>query len=234
MRRFLPLLSALCLLSGCTVTQQLSVGQADGEHVATSYVQAQPFFVDVANDFDTFSDKDQPEVSVDRLMEDMATSFRGGTGVDNLTLEKTEERSYVLLFTFHDIEGLVEALGGSPNQDILTLKEHTLTLHLSIDNYPELERIVPILASEDFQPFGPRFNQGISEDEYLDMLSFMLGDEAPDAVRTSSVTIRIDTPKPITSLSNMRKESNTTASFTFPLIDLLLLQKPIDASVSWQ
>ncbi len=227
------LLATCLLLAGCTVTQQLSIGQADGEHVATSYVRTEPFFVDVAKDFDTFSDPDDPEISVDRLMEEMAESFRGGSGVDNLELEKVGERSYMLFFTFHDIQGLVEALGGSPGQDILTLKDQTLNLHLSIDNYPELEKIVPILSSDDFQPFGPRFNQGISEEEYLDMLSFMLGDEAPEAVRTSSFTIKIDTPKPIASVSNMQKESAYTASFTFPLIDVLLLQHPIDASVSW-
>ena len=231
MRGFL--LATCLILAGCTVTQQLSIGQADGEHVATSYVLAEPFFVDVANDFDTFTDPDDPEISVDRLMEEMAESFRGGNEVDNLELEKVGERSYMLFFTFHDIQGLVEALGGSSSQDILTLKDQTLSLHLSIDNYPELEKIVPILSSDDFQPFGPRFNQGISEKEYLDMLSFMLGDEAPDAVRTSSFTIKIDTPKPIVSVSNMQKESTYTASFTFPLIDVLLLQHPIDASVSW-
>ncbi len=233
MQKSLFLFAATCLLCGCSVTQQLSIEQADGEHEATSYVTSQPFFVNVANDFDTFTDPDDPEISVDRLMEEMAESFRGGSGVDNLELEKVGERSYMLFFTFHDIQGLVEALGGSSGQDILTLKDQTLSLHLSIDNYPELEKIVPILSSDDFQPFGPRFNQGISEEEYLDMLSFMLGDEAPDAVRTSSFTIKIDTPKPITSVSNMQKESTYTASFTFPLIDVLLLQHPIDASVSW-
>lgn len=233
MQKSLFLFAATCLLCGCSVTQQLSIEQADGEHEATSYVTSQPFFVNVANDFDTFTDPDDPEISVDRLMEEMAESFRGGSGVDNLELEKVGERSYMLFFTFHDIQGLVEALGGSSGQDILTLKDQTLSLHLSIDNYPELEKIVPILSSDDFQPFGPRFNQGISEEEYLDMLSFMLGDEAPDAVRTSSFTIKIDTPKPITSVSNMQKESANTASFTFPLIDVLLLQHPIDASVSW-
>ncbi len=233
MQKSLFLFAATCLLCGCSVTQQLSIEQADGEHEATSYVTSQPFFVNVANDFDTFTDPDDPEISVDRLMEEMAESFRGGSGVDNLELEKVGERSYMLFFTFHDIQGLVEALGGSSGQDILTLKDQTLRIHLSIDNYPELEKIVPILSSDDFQPFGPRFNQGISEEEYLDMLSFMLGDEAPDAVRTSSFTIKIDTPKPITSVSNMQKESANTASFTFPLIDVLLLQHPIDASVSW-
>lgn len=233
MQKSLFLFAATCLLCGCSVTQQLSIEQADGEHEATSYVTSQPFFVNVANDFDTFTDPDDPEISVDRLMEEMAESFRGGRGVDNIELEKVGERSYMLFLTFHDIQGLVEALGGSSGQDILTLKDQTLRIHLSIDNYPELEKIVPILSSDDFQPFGPRFNQGISEEEYLDMLSFMLGDEAPDAVRTSSFTIKIDTPKPITSVSNMQKESANTASFTFPLIDVLLLQHPIDASVSW-
>ena len=222
MQKSLFLFAATCLLCGCSVTQQLSIEQADGEHEATSYVTSQPFFVNVANDFDTFTDPDDPEISVDRLMEEMAESFRGGNEVDNLELEKVGERSYMLFFTFHDIQGLVEALGGSSGQDILTLKDQTLRIHLSIDNYPELEKIVPILSSDDFQPFGPRFNQGISEKEYLDMLSFMLGDEAPDAVRTSSFTIKIDTPKPIVSVSNMQKESTYTASFTFPLIDVLL------------
>ena len=234
MQRFLPLLTSCLLLAGCTVTQQLSIGQADGDHVATSYVQTTPFFVDVAGDFDTFSDPDDPEISVDRLMEELADSFRKGNGVHDLELHKRGDGSYMLFFTFHDVARLLEDLGSSKDQDILTLSGKTLRLHLSIDNYPELEKVIPLLASEDFKPFGPLFNQGISEEEYLEMLSFMLGDEAPEEVRKSTITLQIETPTPLVAVEHMHQEGEKQASFSFKLIDLLLLATPLDASVSWK
>ncbi len=233
MRKILPLILLPSLLAGCSVTQQLSLKSADGANVATSFVKADTFFADVAADFDSFSDSDEPELSLDKLMEELAESFSYGKGVGDLELIKTGEKSYMLFFTFQEIEKLMESLGSSQRQDILTLQGNALHIRLSLGNYHELERIVPLLASDDFKPFGPRFNQGISEDEYLEMLAFMLGDDAPDAVRSSTISLQIETPQPITSTQGMQKDGPQRATLSFPLIDLLLLQKPIEASVSW-
>jgi hypothetical protein len=65
------------------------------------------------------------------------------------------------------------------------------------------------------------------------MISFMLGEEGPPAIEKSTITLRIATPKPITSFINGKKVGSNLYEFNFPLIDFLLLAEPITFSVSW-
>jgi len=47
------------------------------------------------------------------------------------------------------------------------------------------------------------------------------------------ITLRVNTPKEITSFSNGRKVSASVYEFSFPLIDFLLLAEPITFTVRW-
>jgi len=78
------------------------------------------------------------------------------------------------------------------------------------------------------------YNQGLSEADYLEMISFMLGEEGPPAIEQSVITLQVKTPTSITGFSNGRKISDTLYEFSFPLIDFLLLEDPITFSVSWK
>ncbi|MFA5699527.1 MAG: hypothetical protein WC954_07320, partial [Sphaerochaeta sp.] len=97
----------------------------------------------------------------------------------------------------------------------------------------QLVPIIPFLADDNFEAFGPLYNQGLSADDYLEMISFMLGEEGPPAIEQSTITLLLETPSPIKTMSSGRKIDSTTFEFSFPLIDFLLLAEPMTFTVTW-
>ena len=59
------------------------------------------------------------------------------------------------------------------------------------------------------------------------MVSFILGEQCPDSIGNSKITIAVSAPKAIVS-HNGRLRDSKTVEFSFPLIDFLLLHHSID------
>lgn len=234
MKHSIPILlvSAL-LLCGCAVTEQLAIAPG-GNGKSDISLSVEPFFVDVLNDFEEFSDEKNPESVMDKAVSDMEKSLKGGDGMTGVSFSKIGERAYKGVFSFKSVSSLLSDLGAEKNQTLLTVKGNTLTFHLDLDNYPQLTKVIPFLADKNFEPFGPTYNQGISEADYLDMISFMLGEEGPNAISDSRIVLNLETPGPITAFSGGKKTAEKSYQFSFPLIDFLLLEKPIEFSVSWK
>jgi hypothetical protein len=234
MKRILPLMMIVSLvLSGCAVTEKLSINPA-GDGRSDLALSAEPFFIDVLNDFEEFSDTKNPESVMDKAVSDIQKNLQRGTGTSQVSFTKTGERSYEGVFSFSSISSLLSDLGADPDQSLLTVKDNTMTFYLDLENYPQLTKVIPFLADKNFEPFGPTYNQGISAEDYLEMISFMLGDEGPDAITSSSIVLDLQTPGDITAVSGGTKTGPRSFRFQFPLLDFLLLQKPIQCSVSWK
>ena len=233
MKRIIPIAVACALiLSGCAVTERLSM-QKSGNGTSDINVSVEPFFIDVLNDFEEFADSKNPQSVMDKAVSDMEKNLSNGQGTGNVSFKKTGERTYEGVFTFTSIANLLADLGSDKDQSLLTVSGNTLRFHVDIGNYPQLCKVIPFLADKNFEPFGPTYNQGISEADYLDMISFMLGEEGPDAIRNSRIILNLKTPGTITSFTGGKKIDDTTFQFSFPLIDFLLLQNNIDCSVTW-
>jgi len=65
------------------------------------------------------------------------------------------------------------------------------------------------------------------------MISYILGEEGPDAIMQSVISIRIATPTSVISQEGGTKTGTNTVRFDIPLIDILLLAKPITFSATW-
>jgi hypothetical protein len=90
-----------------------------------------------------------------------------------------------------------------------------MTFYLDLENYPQLTKVIPFLADKNFEPFGPTYNQGISAEDYLEMISFMLGDEGPDAITSSSIVLDLQTPGDIT--AGQRRHEDRPAKLPLPV-----------------
>ena len=123
---------------------------------------------------------------------------------------------------------------GAENQSLFTLSDDSLSFYLDINNYPELKAIVPFLADQNFEVYGPEYNQGMSEADYLDMIYFLLGEDGPEAITNGVMEININVPGTITAADGCRIAGTNTAVFTFPIIDFLLLNTPLSFSVAWE
>lgn len=108
----------------------------------------------------------------------------------------------------------------------------TIRLHLDRSNYPQLARTFPLLASPAFAAFGPQANDTTSDDEYLEMVGFSIGDDAPALLKKSYLTLTLDPEGEILSQSGGEITGGTVV-FRIPLLRLLVLDKPVDLSVTF-
>ncbi|MBI9095918.1 MAG: hypothetical protein JEY71_13690 [Sphaerochaeta sp.] len=226
------ILLLLFLASSCVVTEQLSFHDS-GYNNSDFDFTVEDFFIAVLEDFSEFVPDNQDSSLMDSAITDFDRALRYSSTTNNVNIQKLTGNAYEGQFNFMNLDKLFSDLGAGNDQSLLIQSNNTLTFNLSMDNYDQLVPVIPFLADENFEAFGPVYNQGLNESDYLEMISFMLGEEGPPAIEKSTITLRIATPKPITGFINGKKVGASLYEFSFPLIDFLLLSEPITFSVSW-
>ncbi len=230
-KALLTVLSAALLLASCTVTESMTIDSPDG-FKSISDIKAEPFFVSVLEDFAEFLPENGKSI-MDSSIEGFAGQLGNTAGAEAVQYEKTGENQYRLSFSTSDMNTLLSSFGAE-GQSFVKIDDSSFSFYLDMDNYPELKTIVPFLADPNFEVYGPEYNQGMSEEEYLEMIYFLLGEEGPDAIANGEVTINLTVPGTITGTENAEKTSDNTISYSFPVIAFLLLSEPLSFSVSWQ
>ena len=224
------LISMMMLLASCTVTETIDVTASDSGK-STTDVQVEQFFIDVLYSFADFLPEENADI-MGNAVADLSSQLESLPSVESPSIETVEENHYRLSFDFTDIAELITDLGIS-EQSIFSIGDNSFSFYLDINNYPELKTIVPFLADPNFEVYGPEYNQGMSEADYLEMIYFLLGEEGPDAISNGEVTINITVPGTITSVENAEQISENTISYSFPVIAFLLLSQPLSFSASW-
>lgn len=226
------LILGLPFLSSCVVTEDLSIN-SDKSGSSEIALSVEDFFITVLNDFSEFSTEDTDKPIMDLAIDDTSNKLTKNESTNNVVFNKVGENSYEGSFDFDSLSTLIADLSETEDQTVLTLNNNKLKFYLDLDNYYQLTKAIPFLADPNFEPFGPEYNEGLSEDDYLEMISFMLGEEGPDAIRNSTITLNFKTPKNIVSYKGGTKISNNEFRFSFPLIDFLLLAEPLEFELTW-
>jgi len=226
-------LVALLFTTSCTVTERISFSKTSS-HTSAFGFTVEDFFLAVLEDFSEFIPPEGDQSLMDKAINDFERALNYSYTTRNVAFTKLSNNAYEGTFIFTNLMQLVSDLGAGANQSLLIVDARSLKFFLSMDNYHQLVPVIPFLADENFEAFGPVYNQGLSEADYLEMISFMLGEEGPPAIEQSFITLRIETPGPITTFTGGKKISSNVYEFSFPLIDFLLLAEPITFSVQWQ
>jgi hypothetical protein len=223
---------AALTLSSCVVTEDLTINNANGG-TSSAAIHVEDFFVDVLEDFSDFSTNDSSKPIMDQSMEAFEKQLINASTTDNINLVKTGNNSYVISFDYSNLKTLLFDLGAENNQTVLNLNKNRLNFYLNLANYSNLTAVIPFLKDPNFEPFGPIYNEGLSAPDYLEMISFMLGEEGPGAIQESAITLRFETPAPIKSFTGGKKISDNVFEYSFPLIDFLLLAEPLSFELNW-
>ncbi len=239
MKKSLTIISVFILvfaLSGCVLQQGMSLSSSNGGW-ATTDLTVYDFFVQVLEDFEPFDPDLEEKPILDTSMDEFVAQLDAAESTDMVDAMKINDTSYFIDFTFTSLQDLLNDLNDRQLQTLLSIEKRgsrtRLSFFLDLDNYPELERIVPFLAEENFETFGPRYNEGMSEDEYMEMIQYILGEEGPGAIEDSVISLRINTPGKILASEGGVLESSNTIRFDIPLIDILLLAEPITFYAEW-
>ena len=108
----------------------------------------------------------------------------------------------------------------------------TLRLHLDRATWSQLARLFPPLRDPLIAELGPQATGKVTDDDYLAMIRFSVGDAAPALLRKSFFTLTIQPPGQILSQSG-GTVTDGTVTYRIPLLRVLVLDRPLDYSVTW-
>lgn len=220
-------LLVLLTASSCTVTERLTVSD---KAFSETTVKTTGWYLDVLDDMSSMGGRGGADV-MDRTMEAVATNIDGMDGVRGVALYGTKDGArYVMTVKMADLAAFCTALGG----DLVEYGEGYLRFGLDMDNYGVFEELVPALADPELEVYGPRYSNGMSKEEYLEMMTFLLGEESADRIDGSKVILDVETPGAVLSVDgSARITGHSTVRIEFPLTDLLTLNERLEAAVKW-
>lgn len=237
MAAFAVITSCALLLSSCVVAEKLTFS---GDYTQAKAVPGKnhvdlsvdDFFVGVVEDLSDWENKGNNDPIIDVAVQDFVKNLEASGVTSSVRFVETGHNTYMGDFSFTDFpQLLIDLSNGQSDQNVVTMTSRNGKTHVEIsinmDNYVQLTKIIPFLADPNFEVYGPLYNNDLTEEEYLEMVSFILGSQCPDSIKSSSVTIQVVAPKAISS-HNGRLRNSRTVEFTFPLIDFLLLHNSID------
>jgi hypothetical protein len=235
--RFLLPFAALALFAaGCTVNQVVAV-KADGSGTASLHAEVSPLLADYISSLAEVSGKAS---AANAPLFDVAGIKKDFSARPGITVKKAvtpNATSLDLDIGFASIQDVFTRDDALKSSGALTYSEaggkKTIRLHLDRTNYTQLSALFPMLNDPTLASLGPQVNDTTTEKEYLDMVSFTIGDTGPVLVQKSFITLTIDPEGDILSQAG-GTISGGAVVFRIPLIRLLVLDKPLDYSVSWK
>ncbi len=216
------------LLSSCNMIQNINLNN-DKSGTSTTEVEIKDFFLTVLKDVATLQENkiDENKSFAKQSEEEFVKNLKDNKNIYDIKTKVLNDNSYIGSFKFKDFDKLFAEMAKNKNQDVVKVTKNSIKINLSIDNYEQIEEMVPELKDPGFETFGPRYNEGVSKEEYYEMLSYILGEDSESEIKNSNIEFIFKTPNPIKTIKNGVKINSNTAKFTIELIDFLLLAKPL-------
>ena len=102
--------------------------------------------------------------------------------------------------------------------------------HIDVDNYENLEEIFPVIGNDKVKTYLADYNRDMSEEEYLEMIDFVFGENSSKDLQKSTVTILFVCDNGFLSHDGLEVENDNTLRLDLRLLDFLLLKTPITFS----
>lgn len=227
--------------SSCKVTETMNLKNKiteNGTLKGNSHIDltVSDYFVSVVEDLSNWDETGNEDPILQVAIDEFVQNLEESDSASSIKFIKTGVNTYMGDFSFSDFNNLILDLSKNSNSSLVSATEKDgkthIQIHIGMDNYEELTKIVPFLANPNFEVYGPLYNNDLTEENYLEMMSFILGEECPDEILSSKVTIQVVAPKQITSHNGTLKNAKTVV-FSFPLIDFLLLHEPIEFELEY-
>ena len=233
-------LLATCLLAGCSVNQDVAVF-VNGSGEAQVRVDLQPVFVDyllalaeIAEEVETPED---PSAALFDVSE-VEAAIAEWPGVEAARIATPTSDQLELHLTFDDLQAAFAPTapdaGTTPLISLTGSERRTLSVHLDSDNYHQLTTLFPVLEHPLVISLGPQPNLEVTDDEYLEMMQFVLGDEGPPAILDSQVTVRVQVEGRVVEQDGGELQDDGSVLITIPLLRILVLDQPLDYRVVFE
>lgn len=232
---------ALLLTWGCQVETDITVA-ASGSGGARVEAELDPAFIFYLESFAELMEDPDADYSLERdglfPEEQIAQSFEENPDAELLSVDTADPEHLFLELAYQDVEKIAaesaDASGTSAFQVSRSQGRTVFQVDINIDNFEQTAKVFTVLNNPLFETFGPLENQGISEEEYLDMMEYALGEGGGELIRNSVLTTRVAVDGRIVAQKGGTVTAGDTVTFKTPLLELLLLKEPIRYEITFQ
>lgn len=222
------ILAVVMIFSSCAVKNNISLSP-DGSGTASTDVSLDESLVFYLESLAELTGESSGGPLFD--VEEIRKSMEKNPGIEVNSLKNHDDKRITAEISFNDIEQLIAETETTLNKKIISFKEYgaekEIRIYIDIDNFNDIAPLFPIVEEPLFMTFGPLENQGISEDEYLEMMEYALGDGGGELIQDSMITTTINIDGTLISQKGGKAKGNSVV-FETPLVRVLLLDKPIE------
>lgn len=240
-RRLLPLLLTV-LASACSVRQEIDLS-LDGSGTAALDVRLHPVFIsyykDLASGFDGNFDPEHPKIFD---LPAIRKNFSAEGGVELVKLEAPEPGRLKAEMRFKEISALVKSRDPKIREALAVSRKDTReTLRIRLDgrNVAAMLKITPEGDSKIAKMLLPPEGKTLSEEEYLEHLSWALEDYAGNEniktiLRDSAVDLRVKVQGRIVEQHGGTVEGSSAVVYSVSLLKLFSLKRPLEYSLTYE
>jgi hypothetical protein len=232
----------LLVSTSCQVRQEVQIAK-DGSGSVEFDIELASYFTEVVDQLEQVAPagegEEMPEegniFQVEKLRADFAAR-------EEVTLESLSNPSPQKLRGTLSFESIERALTkeqeelGSGELFSFERSGGVSTLRVLV-NYETFSRLLdenPSFNSPLMENFGPMANRGLNEAEYLDMMEYALGPESRRGIKESEMRLTVQVEGTIVSHQGGTRKNGRTVVFEIPLLDLLILDEPVERAVSFR
>lgn len=235
------LLAGGLLLAGCSVDQEIAV-RVNGAGEAEVRVELQPVFIDyllalaeVAEEVDLPDDPSAPLFDV----AEVEAAIAEWPGVEAARIVSSAPELLEMRLTFDDLQAAFSPAASGPDAmtPLISLtggSRRTLSVHLDSDNYHQLTTLFPVLEHPLVISLGPQPDLDVTDEEYLEMMQFVLGDEGPPAILDSEVTVRVRVEGRVVEQRGGELQEDGSVLLRIPLLRILVLDRALDYRIVFE
>jgi hypothetical protein len=237
MKRYsiLTVVIVLVLFSSCSIDQEIELNK-DGSGTASIDIEVMNGFYDYLETFGADAD-DLGYESEDSIF-NLAAIEAKLSELNGVIIEKISsptDKKLKIEFSFSDIGNIIEGIQGDP--DLISFvrsgNSSTFKFFLNAQTYYQIIPLVPVTDSPLYEALGPQPEYPISEQEYLDLVEFTIGEEGPEMVKESFVTTELDVDGEV--IYQMGGDpSRRKVDFEMPLLKFLLLLDTTEYRVTFE
>ena len=220
------LICAWALLAACTAKPTIEL-KGDGSGTASMRFEVKKLFADY------FTSEGSAKVfDAGRIEKGMEK--RPGFTVKRIATPTPETLEMDLAFT--DIRSLFSDKSPPDNDGIVSVTQKggqtTVALHLDKASAKKVGALFSDVSNPAFKEMSPREQRTRTEKEYLEAIEFAVGKEGPPLMKSSYLELTVKVDGEIVSQTG-GAIVNGAAVFRVPLLRMLMLEKPLDYSVTF-
>ena len=137
-------------------------------------------------------------------------------------------------FTFDDIREVFASQEELTEAGIISLTvsgaNRIMRVRLNKRNYNQISTLFPIVENPLFEMFGPQEGEDITEDEYTEMVELAFGEATARGLTKSFIELKVNIEGTIIGQTGGKIQGRSVV-FKVPLIDVLLLNEPLEYTV---